>query len=91
MIQIDEDNAILKILDIDSNQVSTDLEQVIAGCEMYEDTNIGLLEHIYTSDICELVHEKGREISEDVDNELKEIEQLCNKYECAYWRLINII
>lgn len=92
MIQIDPEEDILKVLDIDWNQVKH-IEHLRFRLECFEgyidaDSN----EHIYPLLILDHMDEQDLlpKLETEIWNLLKEIRELCDKHECSYWRIINI-
>ncbi len=94
MIQIDEEYGILKILDINANQVDHKVVKYglwnrLAAFEEYTDKS-QLHESIYSGEILKNLNDRGIAVDDDVCSLLIEIEDLCYKYECSYWRIIDI-
>lgn len=93
MIKINEHEDITKILDISAKQLSMPaivLINTISGYEQYRDNNSNLREHIYPFDIIEILADNEIMLDEEIIQILNEIEELCNHYFCAYWRIIDI-
>lgn len=87
MIQVNEDECIVKILDIDSNQVDEKFIERISGKQIYTDEGGCVWEHIYSAEMDDKCSEEELELIEDT---LDQIKLLCHKYRCPYWRIINI-
>jgi len=87
MIQLDEEYCILKVLDIQEDQIPESLLYVVKTSPMYIDQNEYLKEDIYSADVRNKIGESNL-LGEDDLQALSEIEQLCNKYDCSYFRFI---
>lgn len=89
MIQVDENNCILKILNIRDNQVSTDFLNWLetSFLHTYEDRGYPQ-ENMYD---LEKVRIKMGIIEEELwEEEVNQIEELMNNRDCSYWRIIKI-
>jgi hypothetical protein len=94
MIQIDDEYAVLRILDIAANQVDHTKVQHgiwnrVAGFEEYVDKS-QLHENIYSAEVLQKMWDAGVQPDKEVVDLLEEIQLLCDQYECSYWRVIDI-
>lgn len=86
MIQITEDN-IHKILDISSDQISSQLQNLLeTTAPQYKDNEEWMEEHLYSWDEVLLMSEN---IPEEVGHELIALAEVCNDNEIAYIRIID--
>jgi hypothetical protein len=93
--QLNENECILKILDIEANQVDYRVVKHgiwnrVAGFEKYRDKS-QIHEDIYGCEILAEMKDAGIEVEKEVSDLLEEIQLLCDKYECPYWRIINVV
>jgi hypothetical protein len=85
-IQVDETDIAVKCLNVSSDQVPMGLLEILEDYEPYEymDTS-DLKEHMYT---VEGVSEKLGQVSAlNYNDWLDMLQETCDKYECAYWRI----
>lgn len=85
MITASEEN-VCKILDIFRSQLSKEFLSIIEGHESWKDRDDEINEHIYPFD--ELLY--TLHWGDQSGTEMIEIVALCNKYECNYFRIINV-
>ncbi len=98
MIKVDRSEYILKVLDINANQVEHikgGLWNRLAGLAEYIDTT-SCAEHMYSCEILDKLHgciPETDQLSEEdkvLIGTLVEIQSLCEKYSCSYFRLIDL-
>ena len=90
MIQIDQDECVMKVLDIDHSQFN-DIPGFfiwVRNFIEYEDKGLSN-EPMYPLMIIEEIEESGLKPDKKVMKALKQIKKLCDKYDCCYWRVIN--
>jgi len=80
-------NNVTSILDLNEDDVSQELYDLIQGQEDYRD--LELKEHLYSCDLLDHLSTQGISTDLDVEKELEEIEKLCEDAECSYWRILS--
>lgn len=71
---------VVKIANLDRNDLDEGFIEAIEGLHTYEDTELS--EHLFSTDTL------GEELSEDWAAELNKVADVCNRFDCSYFRIV---
>lgn len=76
----------IKVISIDGSKLLTGTKEQLKGYHTYKDTQIG--EHLYGCMVKEDI-EQITYLNAKVSSELDDIQELCNKNDASYFRIVN--